>query len=80
MHTDQYLHYSSHHEISCKESVVSSMFNRVYSTITHKDDLTKESTRIKQLLRGTDIRNTLLLKPLRELLTIAACSSHSNKY
>ena len=27
-HTDQYLHYSSHHHTSCKESVVSSLFNR----------------------------------------------------
>ena len=26
--TDQYLHYSSHHQTSCKESVVSSLFNR----------------------------------------------------
>ena len=27
-HTNQYLHYSSHHQTSCKESVVSSLFNR----------------------------------------------------
>ena len=27
-HTDQYLHYSSHHQTSCKESVASSLFNR----------------------------------------------------
>ena len=25
-HTDQYLHYSSHHQTSCKENVVSSFF------------------------------------------------------
>ena len=40
-HTDQYLHYSSHHQTSCKESVVSSLFNRTYSIITNKDDLHK---------------------------------------
>ena len=28
-HTDQYLHYSSHHQTSCKQSVVSSLFNRI---------------------------------------------------
>ena len=30
-HTDQYLHYSSHHQTSCKGSVVSSLVNRAYS-------------------------------------------------
>ena len=38
-HTDQYLHYSSHHQTSCKESVVSSLFNIAYFIITNKDDL-----------------------------------------
>ena len=50
-HTDQYLHYSSHHQTSCKESVVSSLFNRAYSIITNKDDLHKENARIKQVLK-----------------------------
>ena len=36
-HTDQYLHYSCHHQTSCKESVVSSLCNREYSIITNKD-------------------------------------------
>ena len=35
-YTDQYLHYSSYHQTSCKESVVSSLFNRAYSIITKK--------------------------------------------
>ena len=50
-HTDQYLQYSSHHQTSCKESVVSSLFNRAYSIITNKDDLHKENARIKQVLK-----------------------------
>ena len=45
-HTDQYLQYSSHHQISCKESAVSSLFNRAYSIIKNKDDLHKENVRI----------------------------------
>ena len=40
-HTDQYLQYSSHHQTSCKESVVSSLFNRAYSIMTNKDELHK---------------------------------------
>ena len=77
--TDQYIYYSSHHQTSCKESVVSSLFNRAYSIIPNKDDLYKENTRIKQVFRKMDIRKALLVKYLRELLTITACLSHSNK-
>ena len=51
-HTDQYIRYSSHHQASCKESVISSLFNRAYYIITSKDDLTKENARIKQVLKG----------------------------
>ena len=29
-HTDQYLHYSSYHQTSCKESVVSYLFNSIF--------------------------------------------------
>ena len=47
--TGQYLHYSSHHQTSFKKSVVSALFNRAYSIINNKDDLTKENTRIKQV-------------------------------
>ena len=50
-HTDQYPHCSSHHQTSCKESVVFSLFSRVCSIITNKDDLHKENARIKQVLK-----------------------------
>ena len=53
-HTVQYLHYSFHHQTSCKESVVSSLFNRAYSIITNKDDLHKENVRIKQMLKENE--------------------------
>ena len=45
-HTNQYLHYRSHHQTSCKESVVSSLFNIPYSIITNKDGLHKENARL----------------------------------
>ena len=51
VHFENYLHFSSHYQKSCKESVVSSLFNRAYSIITNEDDLTKENTRIKQLFK-----------------------------
>ena len=50
-HTDQYLQYSSHHQKSRKERVVSSLLNRAYSIITNKDDLYQENARIKQVLK-----------------------------
>ena len=78
IHTDQYLHYSSHHQTSCKESVVSFLFNRAYSIITNKDDLQKENARIKLELEENGYRESILLKSLGELLIIIACLSHNN--
>ena len=47
-HTGQYLHYSSHYQTTCKEDVVSSLFNTAYSVINNKDDLTKGNARINE--------------------------------
>ena len=49
--TDQHLHYSSHHQTSCKEIAVSFFFYRVYSIITNENDLNKENVSIKQALK-----------------------------
>ena len=61
-HTDQYLHYSSHHQTSCKESVVSSLFNRAYSIITNKDHLHKENARIKQVFKENGYQISIIIK------------------
>ena len=58
-HTDQYLHYSSHNQISCKESAVSSLFIRAYSIITNKDDLHKENARIKQVSKENGYQESI---------------------
>ena len=62
VHTDQYLHYSSHHQTGCKESVVSSLFNREYSIITNEDDLTKENARTKQVLKENGYQERIISK------------------
>ena len=49
---DQYLYYTSHHQTSCKGSVISILFNRGYFIINNEDNLTKENTRIKQMLKN----------------------------
>ena len=61
-HTDQYLHYNSHHQTSCKESVVSSFFNRVHSIVTNKDDLHKENARIKLVLKENGYQESIISK------------------
>ena len=66
-HTDQYLHYSSHHQTSCKESVISSLFNRTYSIITNKDDLLKENTRIKQVLKENGYGESIINNIFRRI-------------
>ena len=66
-HTDQYLHYSSHHQASCKESGIFSLFNRAYSIITNKDDLRKENDRIKQVLKENGYRESIINKIFRRI-------------
>ena len=67
IHADQYLHYSSHHETSCKESVVSSLFNRAYSIITNKDDFRKENARVKQVLKENGYQESIINKIFRRI-------------
>ena len=62
---NQYLHHSSRHQTSCKESVVSSLFNRAYSIITNKDDLHKENGGIKQVLKENGYRESIINKIFR---------------
>ena len=61
-HTDWYLHYSCRQQTSCKESVVSSLFNRAYSIIKNKDDLDKENARIKQVLKENGYQESIISK------------------
>ena len=66
-HTDQYLHYSSHHQTSCKASVVSSLLNRAYSIITNKDDLHKENAKIKQVLKENGYQESIISKIFKRI-------------
>ena len=66
-HTDQYLYYSSHHQTSCKERAVSSLLNRAYSIIIKKDDLNKESARIKQVLKENGCQESIINKIFRRI-------------
>ena len=66
-HTDQYLHYSCHHQTSCKESVVSFLFNRAYSIITNKHDLHKENARIKQVLKENGYQKSIISKIFKRI-------------
>ena len=65
--TNQYLHHSSHHQLSCKESVVPSLFNIAYSIITNKDDLHKENARIKQVLKDNGYQEIIINKIFRRI-------------
>ena len=66
-HTNQHLHYSSHHQTSCKESVVSYLSNRSYSIITFKADLHKENVRIKQVLKKNECQESIISKIFRRI-------------
>ena len=61
-HTDQYLHHSSHHQTSCKEILVSSLFNRACSVIANEDDLHKENASINQVLKENGYQESIISK------------------
>ena len=63
--TDQYLHCSSHDLTGCKESVVSSLFNKAYCIIRNKDNLYKENARIKQVLKENGYQESIISKTLK---------------
>ena len=67
MHTDQYLHYSCHHQTCCKESVVSSLFNREYFITTNKDDSYKENAKIKQMLKENGYQESIISKIFKRI-------------
>ena len=67
MHPDQCLYYSSHHQTICEESVVSSLCNRAYSITANKDDLYKENTRIKQVLKKKGFQETIISKIFKRI-------------
>ena len=64
--TDQYLHYSSYHQLSCKKNVYS-LLNRAYSIITDKDYLTKENTKIKQVLKENGYQESTIRKIFKKI-------------
>ena len=62
MHSDQQIRCSSHRQTSCKEIVVSSLFNRADAIIANRDDVTKENVRIKQVLKENGYQETIISK------------------
>ena len=66
-HFDQYLHYSSHHQMSWKENVVSSLFNTAYSIITNEDDLHKENASIKPVSKETGYQESIISKIFKRI-------------
>ena len=79
-HTDQYLHYSSHHQASCKESVVSSFFDSAFSIITNKDVLQKENARIELALKENGYRESIINNFFWRITNNQSnnCLSHNN--
>ena len=77
-HTDQYLHYSSNHQTSCKGSAYSSFFNRAHSNITNKDDLHEENARIKQVLKENGYQDSIISKIFKRITNNHSFPSHKN--
>ena len=77
--TDQYLQYSSEHQTNYKESVASSLFNRAYFIITSKDDLTKENSRTKEVLKVNGCQESIIRKNLKKITTNHSSQSQQQR-
>ncbi|XP_057305297.1 uncharacterized protein LOC130642226 [Hydractinia symbiolongicarpus] len=49
-HTDQYLNYTSNHQMSCKESVVSSLLDRAVNVVSGENNRKKDLSHINNAL------------------------------
>ena len=58
---------NSYTTTSCKESVVSSLFNSAYFIIINKDDLYKENARIKQVLKKNGYQESIISKIFKRI-------------
>ena len=58
---------NSYTATSCKESVVSSLFNSAYFIIINKDDLYKENARIKQVLKKNGYQESIISKIFKRI-------------
>ena len=67
LHTDQYLHCSSHHQTSCKERIVSLLFNRAYSIIRNKYDLTIIIVKITHMLNENGYQEGIIRKIFKRI-------------
>ena len=51
-----------HCQTSCKESIVSSLFNRAYCIITNKEDFAKENARKKEVMKEKGYQKSTISK------------------
>ncbi|XP_057296137.1 uncharacterized protein LOC130625075 [Hydractinia symbiolongicarpus] len=59
-HTDQYLNHTSNHQLSCKESAVSSLLDRAVNVVSGENDRKKELSHINNaLLANGYLRQTI---------------------
>ena len=81
MYTDQYLHYNSYCQTSCKESYFFSLFNRAYSIITNKDDLNQnKKKKTKKTPKNARIKKVLEENGYQEIINkifIRIANNHS---
>ena len=77
-HANQNLHFSFHHQTSCKKIVVSSLLNRAYSIFINKGDLHKENARIKQVLKENGYQESIISKTFKRI-TINYSLPHSQQ-
>ena len=78
-YSDQHLHYNYHHQTSCNNCAVSSLIDRTYSIIANNDDLNKENSWIKQVLKEKGYQEGFISKIFARI-AIMVCLSQNSKH
>lgn len=78
-YSHQHLHYNCHHQTSCNNCAVFSLFHRAYSIIANNDDLNKENSWIKQALKEKGYQEGFISKIFARI-AIMFCLSQNSKH
>ena len=67
-HTDQYLNFTSNHQMSCKESVVSSLLDRAINIVSEERDRQKELSHVKNALQANGYKQQMINKVKHKII------------
>ena len=63
-HTDQYLHFTSHHNYKAKQSVITTLFERAQTAVSNKKEVKNEEDHLRTVLHSNGYQPSFINKSL----------------